>query len=41
MGDKKRQPTLFTFGFTKNIPHRNDLHEVAGCSFIEDDEVSL
>ena len=29
MGDKKRQSTLFKFGFTKNIPHRNDLHQVA------------
>ena len=29
------------FGFTKNIPHQNDLHQVAGCSFVEDDEISL
>ena len=36
MGDKKRQSALFKFGFTKNIPHRN-----VGCSFVEDDEVSL
>ena len=40
-GRQKRQSSFFKFGFTKNIPHGNDLHQVAGCSFVEDDEVRL
>ena len=41
MGDKKKQSTLFKFGFSKKIPHRNELQEVPGRSFVEDDDVSL
>eukprot|EP00794_Sanderia_malayensis_P000106 gene106-716_t len=41
MGDKKKQSTLFKFDFSKKIPHRHELQEVPGRSFVEDDDVRL
>ncbi len=41
MGDKKKQSTLFNFGFSKKIPHQDELHEVPGPSFVEDDDIRV
>ena len=48
MGDKKGSPRCSSLVLQRTYEmiyyielHRNDLHQVAGCSFAEDDEVSL